>query len=225
MRKILSRSGLILVLLGLLNAASRADSIPEIVVKAKPAIVEIVTSDATGKPKTLGTGFFVSPDGLVVTNQHVIESAGAITAVNNNGAIFLLERVVIQPPGVDLVVLKFHATDVPFLTLGKSTTAVEGQKVIVIGNPTGPTGTVSDGIISAFRESRSLIQITAPISHGSSGSPVMDETSELVRQRKFVGVVNKHWQGVSHDVGGPLDSVEGHKGYAVSNKQRGCGSI
>jgi hypothetical protein len=52
--------------------------------------------------------------------------------------------------------------------------------VIVIGNPTGLTGTVSDGIISAFRENRSLIQITAPIFHGSSGSPAIDETGHVI---------------------------------------------
>jgi hypothetical protein len=56
MTKYLSR-GLILVLLVFLNAPSKANSIPEIVAKAKPAVVEIVTTDATGTPKTLGTGF------------------------------------------------------------------------------------------------------------------------------------------------------------------------
>ena len=179
MTKFLNRA-LILVLLIFSTTPLRADSIPEIVAKAKPAVVEIVAADATGTPKALGTGFFISPDGLVVTNRHVIEGANSITAVNNNGAMFLFERVVAQPVGVDLAVLKFRATDVPFLTLGKSTTAVEGQKVIVIGNPTGLTATVSDGIISAFREDRSLIQITAPISRGSSGSPVMDETGQVI---------------------------------------------
>jgi S1-C subfamily serine protease len=127
-----------------------AYSIPEIVAKAKPAVVEIVTRDATGAPRALGTGFFVSPNGLVVTNQHVIEGADSIMAVSNNGTIYRFKRVVARPTGVDLVVLKFRATAVPFLKLGESTTAVEGQKVIVIGNPTGLTGTVSDGIISAF---------------------------------------------------------------------------
>ena len=115
MRKILSRSGLILVLLGLLNAASRADSIPEIVARTKPAVVEIVTRDATGNPKTLGTGFFVSPDGLVVTNQHVVEGGNSIMALNNNGAIFLFERVVAQPTGVDLCHFKIsrHRRSIP----------------------------------------------------------------------------------------------------------------
>ena len=107
MTKYLSR-GLILVLLVFLNTPLKANSIPEIVAKAKPAVVEIVTTDATGTPKTLGTGFFISPDGLVVTNRHVIEGARAITAVTNNSAIFLFERIFAQPAGVDLVVLKFQ---------------------------------------------------------------------------------------------------------------------
>jgi hypothetical protein len=76
--------------------------------------------------------------------------------------------------------LKFQASDVPFLRLGTSTDKVEGEKVIVIGNPTGLTGSVSDGIISAFREGRSLIQVTAPISPGSSGSPAMDEDGQVI---------------------------------------------
>jgi S1-C subfamily serine protease len=171
---------LFLALLLVLKTPLRAESIPEIVAKAKPAIVEIVITDAKGTPKTQGTGFFVSPDGLVVTNRHVIEGANSITAVSNTGAMFLFERVVSQPPGADIAVLKFRATHVPFLKLGDSTRAVEGQKVIVIGSPTGLMGTVSDGVISAFRENRSLIQITAPISHGSSGSPVIDENGQVI---------------------------------------------
>src|SRR5262245_46993863 len=110
MTKYLSH-GLILVFLVFLKTSLKADSISEIVAKAKPTIVEIVTTDAKGTPTTLGTGFFISADGLIVTNQHVVEGANSITAVNNNGAIFLFERVVAQPAGVDLVVLKFHATD------------------------------------------------------------------------------------------------------------------
>ena len=157
-----------------------ADSISEIIAKAKRTVVEIVTRDAFGTPKDLGTGFFVSPDGLVVANLHVIEGADSIIAVSNKGATFLFERIVAQPVGVDLVVLKFHAADVPFLKLGESSTAVEGQKVIVIGHPTSLMGTVSEGIIAAFRENRSIIQITAPISPESSGSPVMNEIGQVI---------------------------------------------
>jgi S1-C subfamily serine protease len=176
---------LILALLVFSATPLMADSISEIIAKAKRAVVEIVTRDATGTPKDLGTGFFISPDGLVVTNLHVIEGADSMEAVGNNAATFLFERVVTQPVGVDLVVLKFDAADVPFLELGESSTAVEGQKVIVIGHPTSLAGTVSEGIIAAFRENRSIIQITAPISPESSGSPVMDETGRSLVLRRL----------------------------------------
>jgi S1-C subfamily serine protease len=174
------RTTLILVLLLFSNLFLRADSIPDIVKRTKPAIVEIVAMDEQVSPTKLGTGFFISPDGLVVTNFHVIRSAASLAAVNNNGALFLFEKIVAEPTGVDLAILKFRANDVPFLRLGDSTDKVEGEKVIVIGNPGGFLGTVSEGIISGFRENRYLIQITAPISHGSSGSPVMDENGQVI---------------------------------------------
>jgi S1-C subfamily serine protease len=159
---------------------SRADSIPQLVAKTKPATVQILALDENWSQIKSGTGFFVSPDGLIVTNYHVIQGAAHLTARTNEGATFQFERVVAQPQGVDLAILKFSADGVPFLKLGNSTSAVEGQQVIVIGSPEGLQGTVSEGIISAFRENRSMIQITAPISHGSSGSPVLDENGQVI---------------------------------------------
>ena len=115
-----------------------------------------------------------------------------MSAINNNGAIFPFERVVCEPVGVDLAILRFRASDVPFLKLGQSATAVEGQRVIVIANSKGFRGTVSDGIISGFRENRSLIQITAPISLGSSGSPVMDENGQVIGVATFLNVEDQN---------------------------------
>src|SRR5260370_12598017 len=117
MTKYLS-SALIVVLLAFSKVPLRADSIPEIVKRTKPAVVEIVAMDKDASPAKLGTGFFVSSERLVVTNFHVIQGATSLAAVNNNGALFLFENVVAQPTGVDLAILKFHASDVPFLRLG-----------------------------------------------------------------------------------------------------------
>jgi S1-C subfamily serine protease len=110
------RACTILALLLFWTLSLLAYSIPEIVAKTKPAVVEIVTTDDKGSTNRLGTGFFISPDGLVVTNQHVIEGAASITAINSNGAVFFFERTIAQPAGVDLAILKFRASDVPFLT-------------------------------------------------------------------------------------------------------------
>ena len=75
----------------------------------------------------------------------------------------------------------------PSLTRGDSSAAREGQRVLVIGNPEGLYGTVSDGIISAFRDDGNIIQITAPISPGSSGSPVLNEKGEVIGIATYYG--------------------------------------
>jgi tetratricopeptide (TPR) repeat protein len=158
----------------------RATTIPEIVAKAKPAVVQVIAFDANWSPMRTGTGFFVSADGDLLTNFHVIRGAIHISARTNNGAIFVFEKLIAGSAESDVALLRFQANDVDYLKLGSSTNAVEGETVLVIGNPEGLQGTVSNGIISAFRENRSYIQITAPVSPGSSGSPVLDETGQVI---------------------------------------------
>jgi serine protease Do len=157
-----------------------ATTIPEVVAKAKPAVVEIIAMDQSGNPMKTGTGFFITSDGYLLTNNHVIAVASHLSARTSSGAVYLFESVVARSVDPDLALLKFAATDVPHLELGSSTETVEGQRVLVIGNPEGLQGTVSDGIISAFRGDRTYIQITAPISPGSSGSPVLDESGQVI---------------------------------------------
>jgi serine protease Do len=157
-----------------------AADIPALVQKAKPAVVEIVTFDQQSKVLKTGTGFFISPDGLLLTNYHVISGGSSIMAKIPTGAAYFLKNIVTASEACDVAELQFVATDVPCLSLGSSSSAVEGQRVLVIGNPEGLEGTVSDGIISAFRANRTMIQITAPISPCSSGSPVLDESGSVI---------------------------------------------
>jgi S1-C subfamily serine protease len=161
-------------------AAVFAIDIPALVQKAKPAIVEIVTLDQQNNVLKTGTGFFISPDGMLLTNYHVISGGSSIMAKTPSGAVYFFKSFVSTSETNDVAELQFFATDVPYLTLGSSLSAVEGQRVLVIGNPEGLEGTVSDGIISAFRVGRTMIQITAPVSSGSSGSPVLDESGNVI---------------------------------------------
>jgi serine protease Do len=122
----------------------------------------------------------VTGDGYLLTNNHVVEGASFILVQTSAGAAYHFEGAVVRSADPDIAMLKFATTDVPHLQLGSSADVVEGQKVLVIGNPEGLQGTVSDGIVSAFRENRTYIQITAPISPGSSGSPVLDESGQVI---------------------------------------------
>ena len=157
-----------------------ATDIPALIQKAKPAVVEILIFDQQNNLLKTGTGFFISPDGLLLTNYHVISGGSSIMAKTPTGAVYFLKSVLSASKTYDVAELQFLATDVPYLSLGSSSSAVEGQRVLMIGNPEGLEGTVSEGIISAFRDNRSMIQITAPISLGSSGSPVLDESGQVL---------------------------------------------
>lgn len=162
------------------TVAVHATDIPALVQRAKPAVVEILTFDQQNDLLKSGTGFFISPDGILLTNYHVISGGSGIIAKTPTGAVYILKSVVSYSEARDVAELQFLTTDAPYLTLGHSSSAVEGQRVLVIGNPVGLEGTVSEGIISAFRAGRTLIQITAPISPGSSGSPVLDESGQVI---------------------------------------------
>jgi tetratricopeptide (TPR) repeat protein len=181
-----ARLGLHGLILTFSLATVQAGDVPSIVEKTKPAVVEILAFDKENKPLKTGTGFFVSSDGALLTNFHVISGASSIMAKTPTGAVYFLKGVIAESEADDVAKLQFLATDVPYLTLGSSLKAVEGQRVLVIGNPEGLEGTVSDGIISAFRSGRSMIQITAPISPGSSGSPVLDETGQVIGMATLV---------------------------------------
>jgi tetratricopeptide (TPR) repeat protein len=147
---------------------------------ARSAIVEIVTHDKSGSPLDTGTGFFISNDGKLVTNRHVVEGAATIVAKTEQGSFFVCKGILAEPKDADIAILKFDANNVPYLTLATDPHLSSGRKIIVIGNPLGLEGSVSEGIISAIRTDQGLVQITAPISPGSSGSPVMTEDAKVM---------------------------------------------
>lgn len=151
--------------------------------KTRSSVVFIKVFDAANKAIATGSGFFVSADGMLVTNFHVIEGADKIVVKLETGAMYEVSGVLAGDSKSDVVLLRVNANGFPFLKLGDSAKAEVGQRVTVIGSPLGLEGTVSDGIISAKRElpgKEKWLQITAPIAPGSSGSPVLDASSEVL---------------------------------------------
>jgi S1-C subfamily serine protease/Tfp pilus assembly protein PilF len=156
----------------------------------RPAVALVTVLDKSGKPLKLGTGFFVSPDGKLVTNAHVIEGADTATAKLENGATYSIRGVLKAALDKDLVLLQADAKDVPSLTVSHRASLPEvGSRIAVIGSPLGLEGTVSEGIISGHRDAKKddeLLQMTAAVSPGSSGSPVVDENGEVVGIATFL---------------------------------------
>jgi S1-C subfamily serine protease len=155
--------------------------------KTRPSVFLITTADRNGGSIAAGTGFLVSKDGYLVTNHHVIRKAASAVAKADNGATFRVEGILATDVERDLAVLKIASRDSPSLALGASLAVKAGEKVAVIGSPLGLEGSLSEGIVAANREVKEfgrMLQITAPISHGSSGSPVLVR-SELLAQKSM----------------------------------------
>ncbi|MCU4182222.1 Do family serine endopeptidase [Bosea sp. BH3] len=132
-----------------------------------------------------GSGFFVSQDGYVVTNNHVVENAVEVELVTDSGKT-LAAKVVGTDPRTDLALLKVKdAGDFPFVKLAEGKARI-GDWVLAIGNPFGLGGTVTAGIVSA--QGRDIgsgpyddfIQIDAPINRGNSGGPTFNQSGEVV---------------------------------------------
>jgi serine protease Do len=136
--------------------------------------------------RSLGSGFIISADGYVVTNNHVIEGADEIDVFMTDGRR-LPARIVGSDDKTDLAVLKVDATgELPYVEFGDSDTAVVGNWVMAIGNPFGLGGSVTLGIVSARnRDIQSgpydqFIQTDASINQGNSGGPLFDMDGKVI---------------------------------------------
>ncbi|MCX8012313.1 MAG: tetratricopeptide repeat protein, partial [Desulfobacterota bacterium] len=163
--------------------------LPEIINKVKPSTVLILIYNKEGEITARGSGFFISQDGEIITNRHLLEGAYRAEVKTSNEKVYSITRVVAEDKEADIVMVKVDTLpeSVRPLTVSSSTPQV-GEKVVVIGNPLGLEGSVSDGIVSAVRDIPGLgtiIQITAPVSPGSSGSPVINAKGEVIGVATF----------------------------------------
>jgi hypothetical protein len=159
-----------------------AQSAQEIARKAFGSTVLLVMEDTNGQPLSLGSGFFVG-DGLAASNLHVVEGAArGYAKIVGQKPKYDIEGITAVDPGRDLVVLKISATRASTLALGNSDAVQVGETIYAVGNPQGLEGTFSQGIVSSIREvgADKLLQITAPISPGSSGGPVLNGKGEVI---------------------------------------------
>ena len=159
-----------------------AQTVPQIAEKALAATVSLEMQDRDGVILGRGSGFFVRPN-LIATNYHVIEGAAGGTAkLVGQDTTYAIEGFTATDKTNDLALLKVTIGGIKPLPLGDSDAVQIGETVYVAGNPLGFDGTFSDGIISGRRDRdmKERLQMTAPISPGSSGGPVLNSKSEVI---------------------------------------------
>jgi len=159
--------------------------LPELVRRVKPSVVSVLTYDLKGEPLISGSGFFVRP-GEVMTNMHVIKGAHRVEihTLEGKGRTYPVAGALAVDEEADLALLKVELPAERSRPL-PITAALpdEGEQVFLIGNPLRLEGSVSNGIVSAIREVPDLgriIQVTAPVSHGNSGSPLFNMRGEVI---------------------------------------------
>jgi len=158
-------------------------SAKEIFNACSPSVFYIKTYDeSSGTYNLVGSGFFITSDGVAVTNYHVIENSNDADVWLPNKTGYGVLGVLYFDKELDFAIIKTNATDVPCLNIGNSLDVYSGDEIYTIGNPQGLTNTISNGIVSnpCREDFNGMIQITAPISPGSSGGALLNSRGEVI---------------------------------------------
>lgn len=173
--------------------------------------------------QSLGSGFIISPDGYILTNNHVIADADEIL-VRLADRSELKAKLVGTDPRSDVALLKIEGKDLPVLKLGKSQDLKAGQWVVAIGSPFGFDHTVTQGIVSAVGRSLPnenyvpFIQTDVPINPGNSGGPLFNLNGEVIGINSQIYTRSGGFMGVSFAI--PIDVA-----MDVSNQLKSGGKV
>jgi hypothetical protein len=141
-------------------------------------------SDKDSHAIAQGSGFLISNDGVILTNYHVIAEGSSAVVKLPDGTLYVVDGVLASDKVRDVAVIKAHGENFRTLTLGDSDQLQVGEEVVAIGNPLSLESTVSNGIVSGLRtveeEGGKFLQVTTPISPGSSGGPLFNMAGEVV---------------------------------------------
>ena len=148
-----------------------------------PAVFYIELYDRYGNYYASGSGFFINNTGLAVTNYHVIEDAYSAVIFTKSGASYQVAGYCDYDRNNDVALIQINGTGFPYLTIGDSRSLLSGSQVYAIGSPLGLDDTFSDGIIAKpvrRINGTDYIQMTAPISPGSSGGALLNDKGQVI---------------------------------------------
>lgn len=153
--------------------------------KIEPSVVAIIVYDKNNDTISLGSGFYINTNGEIIINAHVLNNAYSAVIRTSENKIFPITKVLGYNHNYDLIKLQANVGNTTTTPLFLSNSLPEaGSKIIVIGSPLGLEKTITDGIVSAIRPIPSpydrMIQISAPLSPGSSGSPVINMNNQVI---------------------------------------------
>uniref|UniRef100_UPI0035710A5D S1C family serine protease n=1 Tax=Paraburkholderia flagellata TaxID=2883241 RepID=UPI0035710A5D len=192
-----------------------APNFSAIVSQYGPAVVhvEVVKENPDsedGHSGALGSGFIVSQDGYILTNNHVVEGADDVTVKLTDGRKFPA-RVIGTDKAGDVAVLKIAGTGFPTVKIGNPANSKVGDWVVAIGSPYGLDNTVTSGIISAKSRQLSedspthLIQTDVPVNPGNSGGPLFNLNGEVIGINSMIYSRTGGFQGLSFAI--PIDEA------------------
>jgi serine protease Do len=178
------------------ESATKPTNIIQVIKRAERGVFLIRTKNTWGKVLGTGTGFFISNDGIAVSNYHVFEGGSSWDIKLFNEESFDVTEILVESPENDFIIFKVDigSRKMAVLTLGNGSVD-KGEEILVLGNPKGLEGVLTKGIVSSSSSNYdgiNLIQIDAAISPGSSGSPVMRTNGEVigVATLKFIDCEN-----------------------------------
>lgn len=164
------------------TADEQPATVTQVVKSSQDAVVMIQTEDGAGNVTGFGSGCFVSSFGVIATNLHVLEAEGEAISVKLRDGKTLPAEVIDVDPAHDVATIKVEGTSYPTVKLSSTDEVQVGERVVAIGHPLGLENTVSEGIVSAVRKEGDdrVLQITAPISPGNSGGPLLNMQGEII---------------------------------------------
>jgi serine protease Do len=179
------------------------------------------------KVRASGSGFFISPDGYIVTNNHVVEGADEISVHTANDRT-LKAHVVGRDPATDIAVVKVDGGPFPYVSFEDSATPRVGDWVVAVGNPFGLGGTATAGIVSALgRENVAdsplvdYMQIDAPINRGNSGGPTFDVHGRVVGVNTAIYSPSGGSVGIGFDIPAAMADKVAHQLIATGHASHG----